>query len=149
MPHLSRAARAFALLALVAAAALLPGCSHKGPPFVEQGSTYTTQTVDAVYDRADVSKLANVSVDKADALRHDALTGLRSRGTNGATVADLITKTLQSEQRAVPIYVELATVSGKHAVVLVEAVGKPGGTLDRKRLWVFDEGGNVIYAGSR
>lgn len=149
MPRFSRACRAVALMALVMAAALLPGCSPKGPTFVEQGSTYTTETVNAVYDHADVSKLANVSVDKSSALRHQALTSLRSRGTNGAAVADLVTKTLQAETRSVPVYVEIATVSGKHAVILVEAVGPPGGTLGRKRLWVFDEGGNVIYAGSR
>ena len=136
-------------MVLVVTVALLPGCSPKSPTFVENGSTYTTQTVNAVYDRADVSKLADVSVDKAEALRHAALTNLRTRGTNAAAVADLITKTLQAEKRTVPVYVEVGTVGGKRAVILVEAAGPPGGTLGRKRLWVFDEGGNVLYAGSR
>lgn len=140
-------------IAMVAACALLlavlGGCAPKGPTFVQVGSLYTTQTVTATFARAQTAELAAVSVDKAAQLRHAALVGLRSRGASGSATADLITSVLGSEPRAVPVYVELASVDGTPVVVVVEASGPSGGVLDHKRLWVLDDKGNVIFAGSR
>lgn len=149
MQHLFRVARAFATLTFLAAiVASATGCTPKSPAFVENGSAYTTATVSAVYGRADVTKLAKRPTTDAPALRHAALSHLRARGGNAATIADLFTKTLQAETTAVPVYVEVGTFSGKPAIILVEAAGPKSGMLDRQRLWVFDEHGNVVFAGS-
>lgn len=148
MPLAARTTRAAIAVAFVAVL-LMAGCTPKGPTFVDRGSTYTTATVLAVFDRADTSKLASRPSTDAPALRHNALSGLRARGGKAATAADELTKLLPTDTRAVPVYVELATIGGQPVVIMVEAAGTKTGALDRKRLWVFDQHGNVVLAGSQ
>jgi hypothetical protein len=47
------------------------------------------------------------------------------------------------------VYLERAAVDGTPAIILVEAAGPEGGKLSTKRIWVLDEQGGVIYAGSK
>jgi len=61
----------------------------------------------------------------------------------------MLTRTVEPETRGVPVYVELASVDGTAAVIVVEATGPKSGTLDSKRLWVLNADGDVIFARSR
>lgn len=134
---------------MVGSTLLLTGCTPKTPAYVDTGATYTTQTVTSAYDRADISKLAGEPTSASVKLRHDALTRLRSRGDGAATVADLLTKVFPADTRGVPVYVERAVVNGKPAIIMIEATGPKTGKLTTERLWVFDEQGGVIFAGTK
>ena len=99
-------------------------------------------------DSVDTSKLANTPSEDAVALRHKALTKLRSKGGNAVLVADMLTKTFSAETRSVPVYFERATYKDKPAVVVIEAAGPAEGKLSTKRVWVLDEQGGVLFVGS-
>jgi len=142
-----RDAAALALAAL-AAVAVLAGCSPKGPAFVDAGNSYDQTSVAALAESVDTTALAGTPSEKAEDLRHDALTALRSRGGSAVAVADMVTKTFSAETRAVPVYFERATFNGKPAVIMVEAAGPAGGTLSARRIWVLDEEGGVLFMGS-
>jgi hypothetical protein len=131
----------FALVALATAAALtlmiLTGCTS-GPVWVAEQKSYTATEARGALDRANGSPYAEMSVASAGALRSDALVSLRNRGGASAEAAALITKTFPSDAAAVPVYVELAKVDGRDVLLLVEAWGPRGGSLDMERLWVLD-----------
>jgi hypothetical protein len=128
---------------------MLGGCAAKGPTYVDNGASYTKSTISSVYERADISKLAKVSTANTPKPRHDALTALRARGGTAATSAALITKTLPSGERGIPVYVERANFDGKSALIIIEAIGPATGTLTTKRLWVLGEDGSVLFGGTR
>lgn len=127
----------------------LSGCSPTGPQWVDVNTSYTANNVSDVYGKADISKFAQVSAADTTQQRHDALTGLRKRGGTAASAADLITKTLPSDTRGIPVYVERASYDGQPALVLVEAIGPAQGKLTTKRLWVLSSTGAVLFVGSR
>jgi hypothetical protein len=138
------------LLALsLAVVLLLPACAPSGPTWVDSGASYATSGLSAVYAKADISKLANGSASNTTQRRHDALVGLRKRGGSASAAADLITKTLPSNSRGVPIYVESATIDGRHGLILVEAIGPPNGKLTTKQLWALTDAGAVLFVGTR
>jgi hypothetical protein len=134
---------------LLVAVVLGTGCSPKGPAWVDAGNDYSSSNVSSVYSRADISSLSAQSAADTAQARHDALTELRKRGGAASSAADLITKTLPSNERGIPVYVERATFGGKPAILLVEAIGPAGGKLNTKRLWVFSDTGAVLYVGTR
>jgi len=103
-------------------------------------------SVSEILKRADAGAYAKKPTSDATDLRHEALVALRKRGGDAAATADLITRTFPADTRSVPVYVERATVDGKRALVVVEATGPKSGSLDAKRMWVFDGQGNVIFA---
>lgn len=144
--HLKLALVALGLL--IASAILLTGCGPKGPVWVENGGTYTTGSLSTLYSKADTSKLASQPTANASKLRHEALTGLRQRGAGAAAAADLITKTLPTDTRGVPVYVEKATVSGQPAIIIIEATGPASGKLSTKQLWALSDSGAVLFFGT-
>ena len=125
------------------------GCTAGGPTWVDDGASYTMTSVEAVLDAADISKQSSRATTAATKLRHDALTSLRRQGDSAAKAADLLTATFPPETRAVPVYVESASLDGKPVFIVVEATGPKTGTLNMKRLWVLGEDGSVILARSR
>lgn len=125
------------------------GCAPNGPVWVSEQNAYTTKTIETVFDAADTSRLTDRSTKDAAALRHDALAALRKSGADASGVADMLTRTFEPETRGVPVYVELASVDGTAAVIVVEAAGPKSGTLDSKRMWVLNVDGDVIFARSR
>jgi len=146
MPRLKLLLAAFVLIAVSAPA--LVGCGPTGPEWVESGGTYTTGSLATLYSKADISKLASQTPTDVAKLRHDALTGLRQRGSAAAAAADLITKTLPTDTRGVPVYVEQATVGGQPAVIVIEATGRANGPLSTKRLWAISDKGAVLFVGN-
>lgn len=143
-----------AKLALVVAlgatlGAALVGCSTQSATFVDGSTTYDDRSVMTLADSVDTSKLANTPSKDAVALRHKALTKLRSKGGNAVLVADMLTKTFSAETRSVPVYFERATYKNKPAVVVIEAAGPAEGKLSTKRVWVLDEQGGVLFVGAR
>jgi hypothetical protein len=102
-----------------------------------------------IVDTVDASQFANTPSDQAADLRHKALTALRARGGRAVPVADMLTRTFSAETRGVPVYFERATYGGKPAVVMVEVAGPAKGKLAKKRLWVLDEQGGVLFVGGR
>ena len=136
----------------VCAATLLllnTGCSPTGPTWVDSGAVYTTQTLPAAYAKADLGSLANTAVRDSARLRHDALVALRRRGGAASDAADLITKTLPTDNGAVPVYVEHATINGVAGLVIVEAMGPSSGNLSTKELWALSDKGAVLFVGTR
>jgi len=127
----------------------LVGCDSNGPVWVNEQKVYTTRTVGAILDVADISRFEERATADAPDLRHAALTSLRKNGDDASGVADLLTRTFEPSTRGVPVYVELASIDGTEAVIVVEATGPKSGRLDSKRLWALDTDGNVILARSR
>jgi len=134
---------------VLAALAVLPGCSPKGPVFVDSNNSYDQTSVMRLAESIDTTKLAGTPSDKAADLRHKALTALRSEGGRAVPVADMLTKTFPADTRAVPVYFERATFDGKPAIIVVEAAGPKEGKLSARRVWVLDEQGGVLFMGSR
>lgn len=146
---MSAARRTSLLLVAILSTAVLVlavGCAPKGPLYVDKSSNYTMTSVGEILRRADASAYAKKPTSDVTGLRHEALVALRKRGGDAAATADLITRTFPADTRSVPVYVERATVDGKRALVVVEATGPKSGSLDAKRMWVFDDQGNVIFA---
>jgi hypothetical protein len=127
----------------------IAGCAAPKAEFIDAKASYTEASAKALADRIDASKLANTATDQAAALRHEALTELRSRGGRAVLVADMLTKTFSAQTRGVPIYFERATFNGTPAVVVVEATGPPAGKLTTKRVWILDENGGVLFMGAK
>jgi len=147
----TRIHRILVLVALVLVTATLAttGCTSGGPEWVDSGAKYTMKSVEDVLDTADISRQSGLSVTEATELRHDALTSLRKKGASAAVAADLLTETFPPETRAVPVYVETASLDGKPVLIVVEATGPKSGKLSMKRLWVLGEDGSVILARNR
>lgn len=146
---MSEARRTSLILLVILSTAMLAiaaGCSPKGPLYVDESSSYTVSSVGEILRRADASAYAKEPTSDAADLRHEALVALRKRGGDATAAADLITRTFPADTRSVPVYVERATMDGKRALVVVEATGPKSGSLDAKRMWVFDDQGNVIFA---
>lgn len=148
---MTRPHRAIAIVALLLIATLLgaTGCSSEKLVWVDEGTSYTMSSVERVLETADISAQSSRDAAEATALRHAALTSLRKQGPSAAKAADLLTATFPAQTRAVPVYVESATLGGKPVIVLVEATGPKTGPLTMKRLWVLGEDGSVILSRTR
>lgn len=116
--------------------------------WVDANASYTTTNIVALYPKADISDLTAVSADDIAKQRHAALVALRKDGTAASAAADLITKTLPSDSRGIPVYVERAKFEGSPALIIIEAVGPPNAKMTTKRLWVLAEDGSVKFVGS-
>ena len=144
-PRRSTQALVLALLVLAA----IQGCSPNRPTFVDTGASYNQKSVLALAASVETTSLAQTSTERATALRHEALTALRSSGERAVPVADLITRTFPADTRGVPVYFERASFDGKLAIIMIEATGPPKGKLSSKRVWVLDENGAVLFFGGR
>lgn len=127
----------------------ITGCRSKGPVFVDEGTSYTTTSVDHLIDVADIKEFADKPTTEATALRHTALSSLRKQGDAAARAADLLTATFEPDTRGVPVYVEQASLEGTSVIIVIEATGSKTGTFKTKRLWVLGGDGSVILARSR
>jgi len=130
-------------------AVVLCGCAAKGPVYVDQGTSYDKKSALKILAQADSSAVMAEPASRGSKLRHGALASLRGKGAPASRVADLLTRTFPSDTSGVPVYVERASYDDKPAVVVVEATGPDSGTLSGKRLWILDEQGDVLFAGSR
>lgn len=148
MPVSLRQLIATAAALLILATGLI-GCGSDDPVWVDEQNVYTTRTVGAILDDADISRFEERPTSDASDLRHAALTSLRKKGEGASGVANLLTRTFEPGTRGVPVYIELASLEGTEAVIVVEATGPRSGRLDSKRLWALDTDGNVILVRSR
>lgn len=138
-----------ALLVAVSGLALLTlaGCAKPSVILVSHGATYTIGQVEDEALGRQPGKLASLPATEAPARRQEVLTELRRMGPDGVQAADFLTKVFPVKTKAVPLYVEKATVDGKPAWILVEAWSDRAGRLARTRLWVLERSsGNVIVA---
>ena len=136
-------------LMLVAAVLGTTGCTADDVTWVDDGASYTMKSVEKVLDSADISAHSARSATEATELRHAALTSLRKKGDSAAEAASLLTATFPPDTRAVPVYIESASLDGTPILVVVEATGPKAGALTMKRLWVLGEDGSVILSRSR
>ena len=143
--------RILVLVTLMLITALLgtTGCTSDNLTWVDDGESYSMKSVEKVLDTADISAQSARSAADATELRHTALTALRKKGGSAAEAADLLTATFPPETRAVPVYVEAASLNGMPVLIVVEATGPKTGALTMKRLWVLGEDGSVILSRSR
>jgi hypothetical protein len=125
------------------------GCAQKTIELVDDGRSFEIDTVVTMMDAGDPGDLTGRSADQADSLRSKALSSLRQRGAEGTRVADLLTDSFPSNTRGVPFYVERALVDGQESWLVIEAIGRRGGELDDRRLWVLDNEGEVIFSATR
>lgn len=133
-------------LLMTAAGLSLGECGLKVPDFVDEGGTYTTESVRAVIENPVPEDLASRDAAEAPRLRHEALVRLRSEGDRAARAADLLTSTFTGETLGVPYRVEYATMGGTSVLIVVEAIGRAGEPLRGRRLWVLDEHGAVLIS---
>ena len=131
----------------VAAAILVPaaGC-WSGPQvrFVRSDASYTVAQAEESGRSVSLGEASSVKTEQATEARRKALSGLRQQGSDAARVADLLTKGFPAQSRSVPVQVEAASVDGKPAYIVVEATGRPGGTLISRRVWVFDAAAGTV-----
>jgi hypothetical protein len=125
----------------IAAAILVPatGCVS-GPqvPFVRSDKSYTVSQAQEWARSISLGAASSIQTDQATEARQKALAALRVQGTEPGRAADMLTRGFPAQSRAVPVRVEAATVAGRPAYIVVEATGRPGGTLTSRRVWVFD-----------
>lgn len=113
------------------------------------GSPLTGKAAEELAAGTDIATLSAVKTEDAPAMRARVLDDLRSKGSEGARAAELLTTGFPERTAAVPILVRLSSVDGTSAVVVVEAFGDEGGTLEHRRLWVFAlESGSIVRAAS-
>lgn len=134
------------LVVLAVLAVLLTGCTSDAPEFVDAGATYTQAQLQDKLASIDTESLKQTPVLQASALRTKSLAALRGEGEVAAAAATLITKSFPSRTAAVPVYVEKAKYSSDTVLIIVEAYGPSAGALDRKRLWVIGEDGQVLFS---
>lgn len=128
---------------------LTGGCAGKAIRYVDSGRSYDATAALDVLAQTDSSAVAKESASNTTRLRTRALAELTRTGTAGSKAASLLTSTFPSNAGGVPLYVERVTFNGKPSVLVVEAAGRAGGTLDSKRLWVIGDDGEVLFAGTR
>jgi hypothetical protein len=144
-----RAAIALLLVSSLTTLLAASGCAKSSPTFVEHGATYTKSGALALLDRTDISTVAQHATSDATSLRHTALANLRRKSAAAAVAADLITKTLPSTARDVPVYVELGSFGKTPATIIVEATGPANGKLSTRRLWAIGSRGEVLFVATR
>jgi hypothetical protein len=142
-----------AMLAFAAASILvLASCAPATPfqvRFEPNGAPLTAKAAEALASTTDISALSSVTTTDAPDLRATVLAELRSKGSDGARAADLLTVGFPARTASVPVLVRLCPVDGTSAVVVVEAYGDTGGKLTHRRLWVFArDTGALIRAAS-
>lgn len=141
--------RAVLLIAVAAAVLALVGCRRADITYISGTEAYSRDSALALLDGLSPGRLADRPANDSNELRFRALAELRRKGGKASRVASLITDTLPESSRSVPFYVESASFEGTRAVLVVEAMGRAGGNLEDKRLWVLSEEGIVLFSGSR
>ncbi len=122
------------------------GCTSRPVQFVDAGRSYNASTVDSLVTNTSSGDLAAQKTEDAPALRQQALISLRRSSGRAPQAAELLTAIFPASTTAVPYYVERASYEGTDAWIVLEARGRPGGTLADRRLWVIDTAGNVLVS---
>lgn len=145
-----RANRVAGVLAVSVLLALAVGCKPASPRYVDEGGAYDRKSVMRLLSSIGETKgLAETPVSQATEGRHQAMSALRAGGGSAANAAELMTRVFPPATAAVPYYVESASYEGTSAVVILEAMGRKGGNLSDKRLWVISLDGDVLISASR
>jgi hypothetical protein len=135
------------LLALIVAGSVVSGCARAPQArFVDDDKVYTLAEVDRNAPAIAPGDAAKVTVGRAAEVRQQVLAELRRHGTTAGEAADFITRNFPPGTKAVPFYVEAATVAGQRSWVILESYGDApaSGTLAHRRLWVFDRSSRAI-----
>lgn len=138
----------FAIAALLSLTLLAGGCAQ-GPSirFVDDAKSYTLAEVERNAESIPAGPAARVKVSDSAEVRQGALARLRQKGTDAGAAADFMTTQFPVTTRAVPYYVEAASVDATSAWIIVEAWGGRTGELGYRRLWVFGrETGELLAA---
>lgn len=127
-------------VALTLVASLASGCSQRILEYRDSGRTLSRSDVVELARSADLGRAAGAAADDAVELRTEALTQLRSYGSDARRLADALTAQLPIDYPGVPVYVEQAIIGGKDCWVVVEAKpsARDGKTLSARRYWIFD-----------
>lgn len=128
---------------------LTAGCARRSVAYVDDARTVTQAAALRIADVTESGALSERRVSEAPALRHQALTDLRSFGERASATSGLITRTFPADSPSVPFYVEEVRFEGRRAVLILEAIGRPGGRLSDERVWVIDRSGDVLLSGVR
>jgi len=137
------------LMAALAAVALASACTEPSITWVDDGAAYSRGKARAIAESVDAGTVADRPTADATELRHEALSDLRMLGDKAAQAANLLTSTFDPATRAVPLYVEAATVEDRDVIIMVEAWGPKSGSLEFKRTWILDAStGDVLDASS-
>ena len=139
----------FAITALVSLCLLAVSACAQGPQirFADDAKVYTLAEVERNAATVSVGSASSVTVADAAEVRQRVLARLRQEGSTAGKAADFMTTQFPVETKAVPYFVEAATVDGKAAWIIVEAWGGRTGALVYRRLWVFGrDGGEVLGA---
>ena len=133
------------MLALcIVALLILSGCAS-GLVWDAQAGTLTTAQLKSKLDGTDASKLRRVAVTEAHERRNHALASIRKE-EGGSQVADVLTTAFSGGNAGVPLYIGVGTFSGEKVIIVIEAYGSKGGTLDHKRLWVLSMSGSPLFS---
>lgn len=146
MRKLGMASLATAALALMFA---ISGCGDTSITYVDNDNSYTRSSALELATDVPSDKLNETPTEKSQELRSEALSDLRNDGEAASQAATLITSTLPQDSKGVPFYVERASYEGTESILIVEAIGRAGGTLSDKRLWVLSLQGDVLLSGNR
>lgn len=144
-----REARALGRIAValttVVAIGVVTGCSRvPSIRFVPDGGSHTLAEVERTAATIGLGSAASVRVEDAARVREQTLVRLRETGGDAGKAADLMTREFPVVTKAVPLYVEGATVDGRRAWIIVEAWGDRTGNLKYRRLWVFDRNNSYV-----
>lgn len=134
---------------MIVALAFSSGCGKENTTFVESERDYTGRSALALAGSTEAAEVSDKPTAGAGDLRRAALISLRRQGDVAQQAADLITATFPVNTPGVPLRVEKATFEGEPAFIVVEAIGRRGGTLSDKRVWALDTSGKVLFAGTR
>ena len=135
------------LLVMLVPALALSACAGIHVAYVDQSAVYSKSDLQALLETTTAEGVSTEPAERAPDLRHDSLVELRSQGRAQSAFADLITRSFPTASEGVPVYVEQAVVDGQPAVVVVEAWGKVGARIDRKRLWVLERSsGDILFS---
>lgn len=105
--------------------------------FVDVSGVYTLAEVERNAGTVPAGSASAVTIADAVEVRQRALARLRQDGATAGKAADFMTTQFPVQTKAVPYYVEAATVDGKTAWIIVESWGGRTGALAYRRLWVF------------
>jgi len=137
--------RIAAALAVAVVIGVVTGCSRTPSiRFVANGGSHTLAEVERTAATTGLGSAAAVRVEDAARVREQVLVRLRELGADAGKAADLLTREFPLVTKAVPLYVEGATVDGHPAWIVVEAWGDRTGNLKYRRLWVFDRSNSYV-----
>lgn len=143
--HTGMAMVALAIVCLVA----LSGCKPSVQIDFQPSAPATSyDEVERQAASADLGSASRITVSDAPEARSRALVWLRRQGAEGDRAASILTTGFPVRTAAVPVLVHIAEIEDVRALVVVEAFGEASGSLDHRRLWVFDYDTGVLIRSS-